>query len=258
MELIRLNKYIAASGVCSRRKADEAIAEGRVSINGTIQLTPGVQIDPAHDKVCFDGKPISLEEEKVYIALNKPRGCVSTCSDDRGRRTVLDLLPEYASFRLFPVGRLDYDSDGLLIMTNDGDFAYCVTHPKHKLSKVYHALVKGIPADRVLEKLRKGVELEDGMTHPAVVQKLGEEKGNALISIEIHEGRNRQVRRMFDAVGHNVLRLTRVEIGGIKLAGIAPGKHRPLKSAELAGILQKTGYGKTQPNGGNGGRHGKA
>lgn len=257
MELLRLNKYIAQSGICSRRKADDAIVAGLVSVNGMVERNPAVKVDPSADEVTFEGRAIKPIEEKVYIAFNKPRGCISTCMDERGRKTVLDFLEEYDKLRIFPVGRLDYDSDGLLLLTNDGDFAYCLTHPKHKLKKVYHALVKGDPLEHDLEKLRRGVMLEDGMTYPAVIYRLAPEGGNSLISIEIHEGRNRQVRRMFDHIGYPVLRLTRVSIAGIRLDGIAVGRYRNLSEDELAGILHLTGYSKTQLTDSKGDQHEK-
>ena len=241
-----MNKYIAEAGICSRRKADDAIFAGAVCVNGKVECNPAVRVKVAEDTVTFHGQLIQPAASKVYIAFNKPRGCVSTCSDERGRKTVLDFLGEYAKLRIFPVGRLDYDSDGLLLLTNDGDFAYCLTHPKHKQNKIYHALIKGAPSDGELQVLREGVVLEDGVTHPAGVHKIAKQGCNTLISVDIHEGRNRQVRRMFDAIGYTVLRLTRVSVAGISLDGIEVGQHRNLNHSELAGILQRTGHGETQ------------
>lgn len=218
----RLQKVMAHAGIASRRECEKIIAAGRVKVNGETIIALGYKVSSA-DIITVDGITLAARENKVYYLINKPPGYVTTTDDPRGRKTVLDLVkvPE----RIYPVGRLDYDTSGLLILTNDGDLTYRLTHPKHEVDKVYHALVKGEPSDNCLGNLRQGVDLEDGITAPAKVKQLKKIQGNTLLEIIIHEGRNRQVRRMCDAVGNPVLNLERVAIGGLKLGSLATGRY---------------------------------
>lgn len=237
----RLQKYLARAGIASRRRAEELIELGAVLVNG--QPVPvGTQIDPAVDVVTFRGRLVQPEQEKLYLMLNKPTDVVTTASDPQGRRTVLDLLPPHRQ-RVYPVGRLDRDSSGLLLLTNDGDFAYALTHPKFKVEKVYQAQVRGVPTPESLQQLRAGVQLDDGPTAPAKVTLLAQQSGGALLELVIHEGRKRQVRRMCAVVGHPVLSLQRIRFGNLGLGGLAVGQVRQLTEAEVAALLQQSGHG---------------
>jgi ribosomal large subunit pseudouridine synthase B (EC 5.4.99.-) len=233
-EKIRLQKYLARCGIASRRHAEELIRQGRVKVNGVTVTEMGVTVSPG-DLVEFDGKPVVPEEKPVYILLNKPAGYVTTVSDPQGRKTVMDLLKGVKE-RVYPVGRLDYDTEGLLILTNDGDFAYKSTHPRHQVNKTYIAEVEGIPSNEALRKLRDGVMLDGRLTSPADVKILKQKKRSAVLKITIHEGRNRQVRRMCEAVGHPVLFLKRISIGGLRLGNLKPGEWRYLTASELKKI----------------------
>ncbi|MFJ7975250.1 23S rRNA pseudouridine(2605) synthase RluB [Peribacillus sp. JNUCC 23] len=228
----RLQKVIAHAGMSSRRKAEEWIQEGRVKVNGTVVKELGIKVGP-NDKVEVNGVP--LEKEKpVYFLFYKPRGVISAVSDDKNRKVVTDYFYEIEE-RIYPVGRLDYDTSGLLLMTNDGDFANVLMHPKHEVDKVYVAKVKGIPLRESLKKLEKGIVLEDGKTAPAKVKFLSSDKKkqNSIIEITIHEGRNRQVRRMFDAIGHPVQKLKRERYGFLTLQGLTTGDARELTPHEV-------------------------
>ena len=228
----RLQKVIAHAGMSSRRKAEEWIQEGRVKVNGTVVKELGIKVGP-NDKVEVNGIP--LEKEKpVYFLFYKPRGVISAVSDDKNRKVVTDYFYEIEE-RIYPVGRLDYDTSGLLLMTNDGDFANVLMHPKHEVDKVYVAKVKGIPLRESLKKLEKGIVLEDGKTAPAKVKFLSSDKKkqNSIIEITIHEGRNRQVRRMFDAIGHPVQKLKRERYGFLTLQGLTAGDARELTPHEV-------------------------
>jgi len=221
-------------GIASRRKAEEMILEGRVLVNGR-PATIGMKADPGEDSIKVDGKLITRPEPKVYFAFNKPREVMSTLSDPEGRTTVKDFL-KGIKFRVYPVGRLDYHSEGLLLVTNDGEFANAVLHPSKKISKTYLIKVKGVLEDEELMKLRKGIKLPDGMTRPAKVVPVKKTEANSWLEITIHEGRKRQVRRMLEAVGHPVLKLVRTSIDGIKLGGLPPGRLRPLAIKEIEQI----------------------
>lgn len=228
----RLQKVIAHAGVCSRRKAEEWIQEGRVKVNGTVVKELGIKVGP-NDKIEVNGVP--LEKEKpVYFLFYKPRGVISAVSDDKNRKVVTDYFYGIEE-RIYPVGRLDYDTSGLLLMTNDGDFANVLMHPKHEVDKVYVAKVKGIPLRESLKKLEKGIVLEDGKTAPAKVKFLSSDKKKqtSIIEITIHEGRNRQVRRMFDAIGHPVQKLKRERYGFLTLQGLTAGDARELTPHEV-------------------------
>jgi 23S rRNA pseudouridine2605 synthase len=228
---MRLAKYLAHAGVASRRAAETVIAGGRVSVDGEIVLDPARDVDE-HSRVVVDGRALSGPEARVVYALNKPLGAVSTAHDPQGRQTVLELVPA-AGLRLYPVGRLDADSSGLILLTNDGELANRLTHPRFEVEKTYRATLGGMPAgDGVLRALRLGVELEDGPSAPARVRRLGQN----LIEITIHEGRNRQVRRMCEAAGRPVLALERVAFGSLRLGGLAVGEHRRLTELETEAL----------------------
>ena len=235
----RLARFLAHAGVASRRHAETLIAHGRVQVNGTTITAQGTRIDPAHDRVSVDGKPIHGAVVHVYILLHKPENYVCTVRDERGRPTVLDLLPpEIRTLRVYPVGRLDADTSGLLLLTNDGDFAQHVAHPRHSTPKRYEAVVKGCPTSEVLNALRTGVVIpeDDGGQHttaPAIVNILRRIGDNCLLSLTIHEGRKRQIRRMLTVVGHPVLTLTRVAVGTLTLKGVPIGKWRHLTEDEV-------------------------
>ncbi len=238
----RLARFLAHAGVASRRHAETLIAHGRVQVNGITITTQGTRIDPAHDRVRVDGKPIQGAVAHVYILLHKPENYVCTVRDERGRPTVLDLLPpEIRTLRVYPVGRLDADTSGLLLLTNDGDFAQHVAHPSHSTTKRYEAVVKGCPAPEVLNELRTGVVIpeDDGGQHttaPAVATILRHLGNDCLLSLTIHEGRKRQIRRMLTVVGHPVLTLTRVAVGSLTLKGVPIGKWRYLTESEIEAL----------------------
>lgn len=237
MEEIRLQKYIAKSGVASRRKAEELILEGKIQVNGKTITELGTKVNPEKDIVTYNGKKLKIEEEFVYILLNKPIGYVTTVKDQFGRDSVLDLVK--IKEHLVPVGRLDMYTSGALILTNDGDFVYKVTHPKHEIEKTYTVTIKGIVKNEEVEMLRKGVKIEDYTTKPAKVKilKTDEEKNISRLEITIHEGKNRQVRKMCEAVGHKVLALHRSKIAGIGVKDIPLGKWRFMKEKEIRKIL---------------------
>jgi len=229
----RLQKYMARAGVASRRQSEELIARGLVKVNGQTISTPGFLIDPSSDRVEVNGKMLEKPEDLVYILLYKPVGYVSTVSDPEGRRKVTDLLHGVKQ-RVYPVGRLDYDSEGLLLLTNDGRLTYALTHPSHEVPKTYRAWVSGVPGPDKLKALARGVELEDGRTAPAGVSLVGTNNGSGILQITIHEGRNRQVRRMCEHIGHPVRHLFRESIGPLHLGRMQPGEFRRLKPGELA------------------------
>jgi 23S rRNA pseudouridine2605 synthase len=240
----RLQKYLAHAGVASRRHAEELIAAGAVTVNGQVVRELGTRVDPAADEVRVRGQLVRPTETPLYILLNKPADTVSTAHDPQGRRTVLDLLPpEWRASRVYPVGRLDRDTEGLLLLTNDGDLALRLTHPRYAQAKEYHALVAGTPTRATVERLARGLLLEGETrpTAPARVWKMREQGDATWIGIELHEGRNRQVRRMLDAVGHPVLRLRRVRVGPLTLGDLAPGRARLLTAAELAAVQRAAG-----------------
>lgn len=233
----RLQKVLAQAGVASRRKCEELILSGQVEVNGEQVLTLGTKVDPATDEIKVNGKKIH-SESKVYVMLNKPKGVITSANDPQGRKIVADFLPGIKQ-RIYPVGRLDYDTEGLLLLTNDGEFANLLTHPKHHVPKTYLATVNGVPHGDKLESLQRGVNLEDGMTAPAEVDyhDVDMDKNVATIKITIHEGRNRQVRRMFEAIGHKVVRLKRVRFGELGLEGLPRGKYRHLSEKEINELI---------------------
>ncbi len=223
---------MAQAGVASRRQSEELIAKGLVKVNGQTVSTPGLKIDPLSDRVEVNGQVLTKPEDLVYILLYKPVGCVSTVSDPQGRPKVTDFLHDISQ-RVYPVGRLDYDSEGLLLLTNDGELTYALTHPSHEVPKTYLAWVSGVPGPDKLKALARGVELDDGPTAPASVALVGTQNGEGILKITIHEGRNRQVRRMCEHTGHQVQHLRRESIGPLHLGQMKPGQFRHLNPGEL-------------------------
>lgn len=239
-EIVRLQKYIAMSGVASRRAAEELITSGKVLVNDKKITELGTKVEIGADTVKVNNEIISPEVKKYYIMLNKPTGYVSTVSDQFDRPTVLDLIGEEIKSRIFPVGRLDYDTSGLLLLTNDGDFTYKVTHPKFNMDKTYIATIKGGITPKGLAQLRSGVVIDDGFkTSPAEVEMLSCEKGFTVIKITIHEGKNRQVRKMFEAVGCKVFELERIQIGTVELGNLPLGRWRYLTSHEISYLTKE-------------------
>ena len=235
---MRLQQFMAACGVASRRASEEIIAAGRVTVNGTV-ATVGLSVEPGQDQIFIDGKPLHTDA-KVYVLLNKPRGVITSAKDTHQRKTVLDCLQGLHT-RVFPVGRLDYDVEGALLLTNDGELAYRLTHPKYHIEKIYHAWVQGrMTADTAI-KLEKGVELEDGMTAPAKVLILTLGTQSTLVQLVLTEGRKREVKRMCAHVGHPVRELQRVAIGGVKVKGLKPGDWRHLTEIEVKSLHDLTG-----------------
>lgn len=229
----RLQKVMAARGIASRRKCEEYIQAGKVRVNGEVITQLGYKVDPQTARIEVDGNVIVQEEAKVYILLYKPLKVITSVHDPRGRKTVIDLLVNIKE-RIYPVGRLDYDTEGLLLLTNDGELAYRMTHPSYELEKEYIVTVKGEPTTEALEQLRTGVELEDGITAPAIVSLLAKVKqGMSKIKLAIHEGRNRQVRRMCEHIGHPVIHLQRQRIGFLTADHLKVGNYRHLTADEV-------------------------
>lgn len=242
----RLQKVLSQAGVASRRLSEELITQGRVQVNGETVTALGTKADPDVDEIKVDGRRIQTQKRKRYILLHKPRGYITSRSDPEGRPTVLDLLRGVREY-IYPVGRLDYDSEGLLILTNDGELATRLTHPRHEVDKVYEARVRGVPDAHTLDRLSRGVTIEGRRTSPAklrasepIVKESGEQ---TIIEITIHEGRQRQVRQMFDSVGHPVVRLKRVRIGPLEDPDMPPGHWRELMPQEVARLQRAAGLG---------------
>ncbi len=234
---MRLQKYMAQCNIASRRSCEKLILDGRVKVNGKVVTELGTKVTDT-DVVELDGQVVTEEKKKYYIMLNKPEGFVTTASDEEGRSTVLDLVDDISA-RVYPVGRLDINTEGLLLLTNDGDFTQKITHPKHKLQKVYRAVVSGIPNHFEIEKLERGVYIDGKKTAPAKAQLISADKSNALVELTIHEGRNRQVRKMFEAIGYKVIYLKRVAIGNIVLGNLPLGKWRHLNPNEVKYLMGK-------------------
>src|SRR6476660_5614142 len=230
--LIRLQKLLALAGVASRRRSEELMLDGQVEVNGEVVTRLGTKVDPASDLIRVAGKRLPPISEKVYLALNKPRGVVSTMSDPEGRRTLSDLVADRPE-RLFHVGRLDTDTDGLILLTNDGDFAQRLAHPSYEVDKTYVAARDGVVAKATLKQLRDGVTLEDGPVQVSAAKVRSSHGERSIVELVIHEGRNRIVRRLLDHVGHPVRQLTRTQIGPVRLAGIPQGKLRELDEKEI-------------------------
>ncbi|MDZ7372530.1 MAG: rRNA pseudouridine synthase [candidate division KSB1 bacterium] len=235
-EPIRINRYLALCGIASRRAADELVRAGRVKLNGQVVTALGTRVDPARDVVEFDGRPVRPQEKTVYVLLNKPPGYITTAKDERRRPTVLDLvrIPQ----RVFPVGRLDEDTEGALLLTNDGALAYRLAHPRYEVKKVYHAVTDKPVTPEDLERLRRGVVIETGPTAPCEARYL---EGPRSIELTLHEGKKRQVRRMFRALGYRVEKLRRVSIGGVELGDLPVGKWRYLTPEEIASLRRQVG-----------------
>jgi pseudouridine synthase len=240
---MRLNKLLSAAGIASRRAADALIKQGRVEINGRVVTQLGTQADPARDEIKVDGRRVRAAAARRYLLLYKPRGVVSTRSDPQRRTTVIDLLARAGIAGYFyPVGRLDYESEGLIILTNDGEFAERVTHPRYQLERTYEAQVEGVPDERDLDRLRRGVVIDGGKTAPARVRLMRVVQARAgtqaVVELTIREGRNRQVRRMCDEIAHPVARLRRTRIGPITAQGLRPGGIRELRAEEIRQIAE--------------------
>jgi 23S rRNA pseudouridine2605 synthase len=254
-EGIRLQKVLAAAGIASRRACEVLISEGRVEVNSEIVVEQGRRVDPERDVIRVDGARIPPPRRHRYLALNKPRGVVATMHDPAGRRTVADLLAEPAdrrmtstggahpltNERLFHVGRLDTDTEGLLILTNDGDFAHRLAHPSYQVPKTYIVEVAGLVGEQILSRLRRGITLEDGPVRPTSVKIVSTAGDKTLLKITIQEGRNRIVRRTMEAVGHPVRRLSRIGVGPVRLGSLKVGEYRDLTREELGGLLDLTG-----------------
>lgn len=235
---IRLHKYLAECGIASRRRCEELIRQGRIRVNGAT-AKPGDAVDPGVDIVLFNGEPVRRETQ-VHILLNKPRGVITSLRDPHHPRTVLDCLAG-VSARVFPVGRLDMDVEGALLLTNDGELAYRLTHPRLQIEKVYVARVRGRMTPATAARLERGVKLQDGMTAPVRVAILNRERTSTVIEIRLHEGRKREIKRMCAHVGHEVLDLQRIAIGNINIHGLQVGQWRYLRKSEVAGLRKLTG-----------------
>lgn len=238
--LERLQKVLAQAGVASRRHCEELITKGKVSVNGKVITELGSKVDSLKDRIEVEGKPLPREQKRVYYLLNKPRGYVTTLKDERGRKTVIELL-EGVVQRVYPVGRLDYDSEGLILLSNDGELTQAFTHPSKKVKKTYLARVDGIPEQEKLLAMSKGLQLEDGATAPAEVRLAGVNDNRALLEITIHEGRNRQIRRMCKHIGYEVIRLQRTKVGPLNLEGLKSGQFRALTQQELRSVFSLAG-----------------
>lgn len=247
MEKIRLNKFLADSGVVSRRKADELISEGLITVNGKKVYELGVKIDPEYDQVKYQGKLVKPEDQKVYYAFYKPKNVVTTTADPQGRFTVLDYFKK-SKYRLFPVGRLDWDTEGLLFITNDGEFANRVSNPKSNILKTYHAKLSGVPGSNQLEKLKTGVSIEGGGRVRAERVEIlpGKSDQKGWVAITITEGKNRQIRKMFTKIGFDVLKLKRVSIGSYKVGNMKAGDIIEMSLADIQRVFhvkpEKTEY----------------
>lgn len=245
-----MQKVIARAGLASRREAERWIQAGRVTVNGRKVTELGTQVDPTNDRIAIDGKLLSRRQPAAYYALWKPKGVITSTSDPEGRRDLGEWLrPLKKIGRLFPVGRLDFRSEGLLLLTTDGELAHRLQHPRYGVVKRYRVKVGGVPAEGELERLRRGIELEDGRTAPAVARVVRATERKAWLEIEIHEGRKRQVRRMFEALGHSVEKLVRVAYGPVELRGLSPGEMRPLSAREVELLKQAVGMARP-PSGG--------
>jgi pseudouridine synthase len=238
---MRLNKFLAHAGVCSRREADSWIAEGRVSVNGQVVQELGAKIDPGRDRIAANGRPVrGVEERLLYVLLNKPAGLVVSVKDPFGRPTVMDLL-KHVPARIYPVGRLDLETEGALLLTNDGDLALKLIHPRYEIAKTYEVRVEGEPRSADLDKVRHGIFLEGRRTAPAKIDILRRSHRHATLRVEIREGRKREIRKMFEAVGYPVDKLLRVDFAGLTLEGLKPGGWRYLRTAEVKRLKKLVG-----------------
>ncbi|MGD9852252.1 MAG: pseudouridine synthase [Nitrospirales bacterium] len=236
-EKVRLQKVIARAGISSRRKAEDLIQSGQVTVNGEVITTLGTKVDPAHDHIKISGKHLPAPAPDMFLILNKPAGVVSTLQDPEGRPTIKHMLPK-PSLRLFPVGRLDFDSEGLLLLTNNGEMAQACLHPSHHVLKTYLIKIKGVLQDSEILQLKRGLPLEDGQTAPAKVRKAGKAEANSWVEITIHEGRKHQVKRMLEYLGHPVIRLKRIQFGPLNLGSLPLGRSRFLSDKEANSLRQ--------------------
>ena len=227
----RLQKYMASCGVASRRKCEEIILEGKVKVNGMVVTELGIKVNPLNDEIEYNGKIITKEEKKVYIMLNKPEGYISSVKDEKGRATILDIVK--VEERVYPIGRLDYDSSGLLLLTNDGEIYNKIIHPREELTKKYIAVVKGEVTNKDIDLFKKGIDIGGYVTAPAELKIISYDKDISTIEIGIHEGKNRQIRKMCAAINHEVLSLKRISIGELKLGYLKRGEWRELRAEEI-------------------------
>lgn len=235
---MRLNRFLSQAGIASRRAAEKIILNGELTLNGVVVWELGTQVDPLVDKVCYKGKPISLVESHLYYLIYKPKNIIVTKKDPERRKTVYQLIPQLHP-SVNAVGRLDYDSEGLLILTNDGELAFCLTHPSYEVEKVYQVYLNHLPDEKQILQLEKGIFIEEEKTSPAKIKILSESK--KMVSIEIHEGKKRQVRKMFEAVGCKVHRLIRVQFSFLKLGNMTAGKWRTLSKGEVLKLKEMVG-----------------
>ena len=238
----RLHKVLARAGIASRRHVEQMMTAGRIKVNGKIVKELGAQIDPDKDHVFVDGRRVKIAAdqvgERVYFLLNKPVKVLSTAKDEQGRKTVLDVVVGASEGRIYPVGRLDYDAEGALLLTNDGELTNLLIHPKHKVPKIYMVKVKGVPTEEQLAKLRRGIYLEDGPTGPCQIEVIKKAKVNTWVQVILTQGKNRQIKRMFWRIGHPVQRLVRTHFAGISTEGLEIGKYRALTKRELIHLQQ--------------------
>lgn len=238
----RLQKFLARTGIASRRGAEKLITDGKIRVNGVVVTELGTKVDPVKDKVSYNGKMLKVEAKKVYYMLDKPKGYISSVKDEKGRKTVVDILSDVEE-RIFPIGRLDYNTEGLLLLTNDGEFMNKLLHPKYEIGKTYVARIDGIINMEDLDKLANGVKLEDGKTAPADVylDSINKTLKESRVEITIYEGKNRQVRRMFKALGYEVKALKRIAFAGLTLSKLKRGEYRKLTETELLRLRKKIG-----------------
>lgn len=238
--MIRINKYLSAAGVSSRREADRLIEQGRVKVNGKIVQTLGSKIDENKDRIEVDGKTVEGTQGKIYMLLNKPPEFLVTLKDPFQRPTIMDFLPKLKT-RIFPVGRLDFDSEGLLLMTNDGELANRLTHPRYEIKKNYLVKIQGHPEKVQISRLERGIPLDGKKTAPAKISPVSNSPKRSLFKVELHEGRKREIRRMFEAIGYHVLLLRRIKFAGLTLDGLNPGDWRYLTKIEVQNLYKKVG-----------------
>ncbi len=238
--MIRINKYLSAAGVSSRREADRLIEQGRVKVNGKIVQTLGSKIDENKDRIEVDGKTVEGTQGKIYMLLNKPPEFLVTLKDPFQRPTIMDFLPKLKT-RIFPVGRLDFDSEGLLLMTNDGELANRLTHPRYEIKKNYLVKIQGHPEKVQISRLERGIPLDGKKTAPAKISPVSSSPKRSLFKVELHEGRKREIRRMFEAIGYHVLLLRRIKFAGLTLDGLNPGDWRYLTKTEVQNLYKKVG-----------------
>lgn len=233
---MRLQKYLADAGIASRRKCEQLIEEGKITVNGQAALV-GMSVDPENDTVLYLGEPVTARGTNIVIAFNKPKGVISSMSDPEGRKCIGDFFMDF-DYRIYNIGRLDYNTSGLLLLTNNGELANRLMHPKYEVNKTYFVKLDTVVRETAIEKLEQGVVLDDGVTAPAKVDFLRSKNGLSVFELTIHEGRNRQVRRMMSAIGYNVLELKRVTVGPVKLGDLKTGEWRYLTSQELAALIK--------------------